>query len=123
MLLLRSHKFNNKWIVPGGGVEWGEKAKDTVLREVREETGLFVTHIRFLSVGERIFPKEFYKKQHFVFLDFTARTRGTAVTLNDEAEDYRWVVPKKALSMHVSVSTRRFIQKFLHPPRLHLLLE
>lgn len=37
-----AHPFHNKWAVPGGGVDHGEHPRDTVLREVKEETGLTV---------------------------------------------------------------------------------
>lgn len=113
MLLLLSHKFSNHWIVPGGGVEWGERMKDCVKREAKEETGLDITDVEFLDTDEERFPKEFHKKQHFIFLDFYAKTARTDVVLNDEAEEYRWVRPKEALQMKINPSTRRFIEKFL----------
>ena len=114
MLLLRSHKFSHHWIVPGGGVEWGETMEECVRREAKEETGLYITDVKFLDADEEIFPKEFHKKQHFIFLDFYAKTAGTIVVLNDEAEKYQWVLPEAALKMKVNPSTKRFIEKYLH---------
>jgi len=38
---------DERWTLPGGGIEFGEHPSDVVVREVREETGLEVT------VGER----------------------------------------------------------------------
>lgn len=111
--LLRSHKFSHHWIVPGGGVEWGETMEECARRETKEETGLDITDIEFLDADEEIFPAEFYKKQHFIFLDFVAKTKDTTVILNDEAEEYRFVRPEVALNMEVNPSTRRFIKKFL----------
>lgn len=113
MLLLRSHKWSNHWIVPGGGVEWGENMKECARREVKEETGLDITDVTFLDVDEEIFPKEFHKKQHFIFLDFYVKTKNAAVVLNDEAEEYRFVRPEGAFKMLLNQSTRRFIKKFL----------
>ena len=113
LLLLRSHKFKNKWIVPGGGIEWGEQAEDTAKREALEETGLRITDITFLGAEECIFPAEFHKQQHFIFFDFYAKTFDTQVTLNDEAEEFRWIRPEKASTMDLNTSTRGFIKKYL----------
>ena len=43
------------WSPPGGGVEFGESARDTVKREFFEETGLMV------EVGKMYFVNEFIK--------------------------------------------------------------
>lgn len=113
MLLVRSHKFKNKWIVPGGGVEWGERGEDAARREALEETGLHLTDVTFLWSEECIFPPEFHKEQHFIFLDFCAKTTETKVTLNEEAEEYRWVLPQDSLAMDLNISTKNFIEKYI----------
>ncbi|WP_306232217.1 NUDIX domain-containing protein [Agrococcus beijingensis] len=41
---------------PGGGIEPGELAADTVVRELLEELGLEVTGPRLLGVLENVFP-------------------------------------------------------------------
>jgi 8-oxo-dGTP diphosphatase len=40
------------WSPPGGGLQFGEKIKDCLVREFREETGLEVTPTRFLFLQE-----------------------------------------------------------------------
>ena len=34
------HPRSGAWTLPGGGMEWGEQAHETALRELKEETGL-----------------------------------------------------------------------------------
>jgi 8-oxo-dGTP diphosphatase len=53
MILLikrRTVPFKGYWALPGGRAEPGEKVEQTIVREVKEETGLDVTVVR--KVGE-----------------------------------------------------------------------
>lgn len=34
------HPKSGAWTLPGGGMEWGEQAHETAMRELKEETGL-----------------------------------------------------------------------------------
>jgi nucleoside triphosphatase len=113
LFLMKSHKWRNKYVVPGGHIELGETIEDTIKREVKEETGLRVYDIRFLLHQEFIFDKAFWKKRHFIFLDYACKTRRTQVKLNDEAQDYIWVEPQKALKLAVEPYTKIAIKAYL----------
>jgi len=36
----KNEPYKNRWVLPGGFVEYGEKVEEAVMREVNEETGL-----------------------------------------------------------------------------------
>ena len=36
-MLLVTSRHHNGWVVPGGGIETGEEAKDAAIRELQEE--------------------------------------------------------------------------------------
>jgi nucleoside triphosphatase len=90
ILLCRSHKWGNKYVIPGGHIELGEKMEEALKREIKEETGLDIYDIKLLSLTESIYSDMFHEKKHFIFIDYQCRTDSNDVTLNDEAEEYVW---------------------------------
>jgi ADP-ribose pyrophosphatase YjhB (NUDIX family) len=57
-ILLVNHRGLNKtnlfWCPPGGGIQFGESAAESLQREFREETGLEIEVMDFLCVNEYI---------------------------------------------------------------------
>ena len=110
VLMVRTHKWSNLWGIPGGKIKWGEPALDALRREIEEETNLAVADIEFVLVQDCIHSKEFYREAHFVLLNYTCRCAGDpAVKLNDEAREFRWVTPAKALEMPLNQPTRKLL--------------
>jgi nucleoside triphosphatase len=113
LLLLRSHKWPDRYVIPGGHVELGERIEQTVIREAKEETGLDVTDLRFLCWQEFVFDPSFWKKRHFLFFDYSCHVDSTEVTLNDEAEEYVWIKPEQALDLPIDAYTRSSLLEYL----------
>lgn len=113
VLLVRSHKWKNKYVIPGGHIELGEKMAVALKREIKEETGLNIYDIEFFQAAEFVFGKGFWKKKHFIFLNFTARTRSEKITLDSEGQEYVWVSPEKALTLPIEPATGNFIKEYL----------
>jgi ADP-ribose pyrophosphatase YjhB (NUDIX family) len=67
----------------GGGVEFGEQASDTLIREMREETGLEVANLRYAGVCENIFTY-LGERGHEIVLLYEADFADPAVYENDE---------------------------------------
>jgi 8-oxo-dGTP pyrophosphatase MutT (NUDIX family) len=100
VLLVRTRKWSGKWGIPGGKVDYGETLEQAFLREIREETGLQAENPRLLLTQEAVEHPEFYRKRHFVLVNFVARVSGShpAVRLNHEGEDYFWGPLDEALA-------------------------
>ncbi|MEW5938934.1 MAG: NUDIX domain-containing protein [Chloroflexota bacterium] len=113
LLLLESHKWPGVYVVPGGHVELGERLEEAVVREAKEETGLDVHAVEFINFQQFIYDPAFWKKRHFIFFDFACRADGADVILNNEAEAYVWVEPRKALTMGLDAYTRRSLEEWL----------
>ena len=110
--VLMIHKTDNdKWALPGGGHEIGESIAETVVREVKEETGYDVEvetitgtytdpgHVMAYDDGE--------VRQQFS-LAFRAKLLGGSSKTSDESDRVEWVDSEKLdeLDLHPSMRLR-----------------
>jgi nucleoside triphosphatase len=113
LLLLKSHKWPGKYIIPGGHVELGERLEEAATREAKEETGLDIYDLEFINFQEFIFDSSFWKRRHFIFFDYAARADSLSVVLNDEAQEHAWVQPEAALRLPLDAYTRTSLEKLI----------
>jgi nucleoside triphosphatase len=113
ILIVQSRKWGDKYTVPGGHIELGERAEDAIKREVKEETGLDSEPVELLIVQQAIYPKNYHKHEHFIFMDYVCRTTSTNVKLDGrELQEYVWVSPEEALKLDLEEYTRSFVEKY-----------
>lgn len=74
-----------EWWFPGGRIRKGETFRETLLREVKEETGLDVEIIRFVGIYSRIFPE-----RHDITTVFLCRCIDDKIILNDEHSEHKF---------------------------------
>ncbi len=111
MLLLRTHKWSDKWGIPGGKIKFGETSEAALRREILEETNLQVKDIQFVLVQDCIHSKEFYKDAHFVLLNYSCRATGKLnVKLNHEAQEFRWLAPAAAKKLKLNKPTKVLLE-------------
>jgi len=110
LLLLKSHKWPGKYVVPGGHVELGERLEEAVIRETKEETGLDIYDIEFINFQQFIYDPAFWKPRHFIFFDYACRTESIEVQLNSEAEEHVWVMLEAAVQLPLDIYTRTSIE-------------
>ncbi len=114
VLIVRSKKWYDKYTVPGGHIELGERAEDAIRREVKEETGLDAEPVELLIVQQAIYPKDFYKHEHYIFMDYILKAKSSRVELDGrELQDYLWIKPEEALKLNLEEYTRNFVLRYL----------
>lgn len=114
ILLVKSSKWKDYYVVPGGHVDYGEEIKDAAEREALEEVGIKTKFVKMLTIQELIFPKEFYKKKHFIALDCLCKAISTKVKKDGrEIKETLWINPKKALTLKLEPTTRKAIKIYL----------
>lgn len=115
--ILMIHKTDNDlWALPGGGHDIGEFIRETVVREVREETGfeVEVTNI----VGTYTNPNHVMAyddgevRQQFS-IAFSAKLVGGALRASDESREVAWVAPADLDMLEIHPSMRLRIQHYL----------
>ena len=111
--LMRSHKWRDKYVIPGGHIELGETIEEALVREIREETGLEIHDIEFIGFQEFIFDDAYWKRRHFIFFDYVCRTDSVEVVLNDEGQAYAWVPLEEALTFPIEPYTRHTIETYI----------
>ena len=114
ILLTKSHKWFDKYTLPGGHIEVGETMRQAVIREVKEEVGLDVEVAEMLLMQEAIFAGEFWKRKHFIFFDFLCKSRDQQVKLDGrELQEYVWEYPGEAFRLELDSFTRKTLEKYL----------
>ena len=113
LFLMKSYKWNEKYCIPGGHIELGESMRDSIEREIKEETNLDVTDIQFHSLQDCVYSKNFHEKRHFVFLDFICKAVSDDVVLNNEASEFTWIALKDLDKFPIETYTLKSIEYFL----------
>ncbi|OLB72535.1 hypothetical protein AUI06_01135 [archaeon 13_2_20CM_2_52_21] len=114
ILLTKSHKWFDKYTLPGGHIEVGETMKEAVIREVKEEVGLDVEVAEILLMQEAVFAEEFWKRKHFIFFDFLCMSKDQRVKLDGrEIQEYVWEYPGAAFKLNLDSFTKKTLEKYL----------
>jgi ADP-ribose pyrophosphatase YjhB (NUDIX family) len=106
--------LKGQWSIPGGMLELGEKLREGIAREVKEETGLDVEVFDVLDVFDSIFPdREGRTQYHYVLIDFLCRTTGGELRAGSDVSEAKWVTVKEAGDLQMKAATVGVIRKAL----------
>ena len=116
-LLLEHRVDNDRWALPGGTHEFGESIVQTVIREVREETGLDVEVTGLVGIYTDpkhviLYTSDGETRQEFSVL-FTARALGGEPTPSDESREVLWISRDALAELQMDRSMRFRIPHWL----------
>lgn len=111
-LLLTHQLDNDRWVLPGGGMDLGETIGDAVVREVAEETGVRVEITGLVGIytspGHVVAYDDGEVRQEFSVCFHARPQSGEARTDSTETTAVGWVAVDEldALPIHASTRTR-----------------
>lgn len=107
-----SEPGRNKWSIPGGLVELGETVRNTVIREVKEETNLDVEVHSLVDVVDNLEPdREGRWYYHFIILDFSVSLKGGSLHAGSDVLEVRWVPLNEVEEYDLTGTFREFFEK------------
>ena len=82
-----------KYVIPGGRITPGQRFDESLLREIKEETGLKIKLGRPFYVGEWR-PKVRGEQWQIIGTFFECFSRSSKVRLSKDHDDYKWIDAK-----------------------------
>lgn len=104
--------LEDAWSLPGGRIEWGERAADAALRELKEETGCSAELAGLIDVVDAFLSSRSGEDSlwgHYVLIDYAARwTEGEPIA-GDDAREARFFSPDELPALGLWSETVRII--------------
>jgi len=116
VLLIRrgTPPLEDRWSLPGGRIEWGERAADAALRELKEETACDGDLVGLIDVVDALLTRSVDAAEppwgHYVLIDYAVRWRAGEPRAGDDARDARFFAPAELAGLGLWSETSRIIE-------------
>ncbi len=101
------------WNLPGGKVDFGDTAEDSVKKEIYEETKLKCTGANFLFYMNNL-PNKLYNT-HFLTLFFECECEGECeIDFNGESSDYCWIDKDELNDYKLAFENDKAIERYFN---------
>ncbi len=107
LLLLK--RGNGIWEFPGGSVDWGEDPQHAAVREAKEEAGLVVRNLSFVTVTSATYKKGEDDK-HSIYVVYRGETDSDDVRLTGEHKEHRWITLTEARFMKLGLNAEGIVE-------------
>lgn len=118
-ILLTRRTDNDRWCLPGGGMDPGESLEECCVREVWEETGLHVQIVRLLGIYSTPHRVTYYadgQRWQIVSANFLATIVSGTPGLSDETTAVDFFSPHDIRTLDIIDPHRERIEDFLASP-------
>jgi len=86
LIVKRNNCNPDIWELPGGHLEYGESAEETIVREMKEETGLDVKPFKLLDTWDSYLPG-----RQITGIIYQCKADMYEIKLSNEHCDYKWI--------------------------------
>lgn len=100
------------WGFPKGHVEKGEEEKETVLRELEEETG--ISEVEFIPGYRQRIDYYFYRGEQKINKEvyfYLGKTSEKKVQISHEHRDYKWLTYEEAMATLTFQNARNILKE------------